>query len=56
VAAGARPFGFGLIADRGGYGPALAASAVALAMAAALLLSLRQAPDRPANIRPRPGR
>jgi hypothetical protein len=25
-------------------------------MAAALLLSLRQAPDRPANIRPRPGR
>jgi hypothetical protein len=56
VAAGAGPFGFGLIADRGGYGPALAASAVALAMAAALLLSLRQAPDRPANIRPRPGR
>ncbi len=56
VAAGAGPFGFGLIADRGGYGPALAASAVALAMAAAMLLSLRQATDRPANVLPRAGR
>ncbi len=56
VAAGAGPFGFGLIADHGGYGPALAASAVALAMAAALLLSLKQATGRPANVLPRAGR
>jgi predicted MFS family arabinose efflux permease len=49
VAAGAGPFGFGLIADRGGYGPALTASAAALALAAALLLCLRQTTGSPAS-------
>jgi predicted MFS family arabinose efflux permease len=56
LAAGAGPLGFGLIADLGGgYGIALAASAVVLALSAILLLFLRKDPQAWVNSGRPPG-